>query len=130
MEAATKKKRGRPTVEKIQDLEDIMAFIQNDGKSKRTHTNTLYETAGSNFILHHADQIKNSKLLANRNDERHELRTAHAVCEQIGRMVLQDHYSDQDVLLISKTAADLLSNGYTIKQVSEYIRCGRTHGEW
>lgn len=53
------------------------------------------------------------------------------ILEQIGRMRLQDGYSENDCAEILKTAVTLRNEyGYTAKAAAQWIRTGRTTGEW
>lgn len=52
------------------------------------------------------------------------------ILEQIGRMRLQDGYSDDDCASILQVAMILREDGMTAKTVAQWIRNGRMTGEW
>lgn len=135
-EAATKKRRGRPTVytrdlRGDQDAGDSAKAIH-DGifsdMEPRARVNMHYVTAGMSIA---------DKLLG-KDGARREFTSpktgkfkGQAILEQVGRMKLQNGYGDGDCMTVLETALHLRNaDGWTVREAERWIRRGRTTGEW
>lgn len=118
--AATKnKKRGRP---RIADANHRMLFCN---YQDRAQTNMYYavvayaiisKTWGDDkFKAHFVNSVGNYK--------------RQAILEQIGRMYLQNGYSESDCMQIVDIALNLLEK-YTVKQVENWLRYCRNNDDW
>lgn len=128
MEDATKKKRGRPSLsDRTNGLIDSIAQTDFHGRTPRTHANIFYEIAGSTFVIEHKEDIPNADLLAWENETpRAELHNvAKAVLEQLGRMLEQDSFDEETVLIVARYASSMIKGGYTVKQTASWIKKGR-----
>lgn len=135
MEAATeKKKRGRPSVDARDgsDLVEVIANYDTQMKTHRSHVNEYYRLEAVDFLRNHLSELPHAcKLIVPYKDSYIPRKTGLAVLEQLGRMILQDGYSDDDVLTVANVATTLLSeHGFKVKEVERYMRHGRTTGEW
>ena len=129
MEAATKKKRGRPSVFVRDGMEEYkkltLALYPNE--SPRTTANRHYETTGLQIFeeatIDHGE-LMFSKYPIGRGTVKS------GIFEQVGRMYLQNGYSIEDCVTILQLSANALHEGATVKQIISYIRHGRITNEW
>ena len=126
MEAATKKKRGRPPLYS-QEFYDGIAALFPTQVSRRTLTNFTYVTEGY--------ETAKGMLGAEAAETAFNGTTAHlwgqGILEQVGRMRLQDGYSVNDCELILKTALRLHSEtDLTSRDIERWIRHGRKTGNF
>lgn len=129
MEAATKKKRGRPSVfarDGMQNFEPTLKALYPDDMP-RTTVNRYYCTEGDGIFRDAA--IDHGELLQSKAPSGRFIYKA-GIFEQVGRMRIQDGYSVEDCVYILQLSANALHDGATVKQVIAYIRHGRKTGEW
>ena len=135
MEAATeKKKRGRPSIDARDGLGMVEVIANADiaDKTHRSHVNEYYRLEAVDFLCKHLSELPHAgKLIVPYKDSYIHRKTGLGVLEQLGRMILQDGYSEGDALNVANIATTLLSeHGFTVKEVERYIRHGRTTGKW
>lgn len=124
------KKRGRPDVftrDYGENAEVQKALMNNFFEGcKRTITNTHYVVEGLRVAndVYGEDGAKEKFCYPSGKFK------GACILEQIGRMRLQDGYSANDCADILKTAVLLREDGFKVKSVSQWIRNGRTTGEW
>ncbi len=53
-----------------------------------------------------------------------------SILNQLGRMLRIDGYSKGDVIKIAEEAIKSKKNGFSVKEIEQYIRRGRMTGEW
>lgn len=126
METATKK-RGRPSVE-IREYGEagprLKAIVKESYEtySHRDTTNKLYMLEGFSIAaacnLAEAFNGAGGKIKGT------------CVLEQIGRMSLQNHYSEEICKEILTLSVGMMQNGWSIRAIEKYIRHGRNTGEW
>ncbi len=118
-EAATeKRKRGRPAI-------DVGAAMYLDG-TRRTQINAKYMFEAINLISEAASEIPDRELLWYSDDSTQRASGKHGILEQIGRMWLQDNYSEQNCITVANLAIAALKNGCTSRQIENAIRKIRT----
>lgn len=115
MEADTKKGRGRPRT-----FKNTLYAIYSD-KEKRTAQN-LYYAGDAVMIL---GQKPGDFFVSAKGKLRRQ-----SIAEQIGRMHIQDGYSETDCKTIAEKAIALYENGFPVKTIETMIRHGRTTGQW
>jgi hypothetical protein len=127
------KKRGRPDVfqreygESGSSFRTMFAPDSNEYDTKRTAANRLYITQACAIITEAASEINYHELLFNAQSEKMH---CYGVLEQLGRMYRQDVYSKEDVVEITKIAAELRFSGCKSRDIENYIRNGRKTNEW
>lgn len=129
MEAATEKKRGRPSVfarEGTQSFEATLKALYPDDMP-RTTVNRYYSTDGMNVFNN--TTIDHGELLYSKAPNGRFI-CKYGIFEQVGRMRIQDGYSVEDCVYILQLSANALHDGATVKQIISYIRHGRKTGDW
>jgi hypothetical protein len=125
-------KRGRPTVAQTiyGDYADMMEEIwQKSGlKTKRSTADYLYCVAALSAIKEAASEIPHIETICRLDGSNPWY--SRSILSQLGRMILQDGYSEQDVLAIAKLAAEARHADCTVRQIEIYIRKTRKTGEW
>ena len=123
---AEKKKRGRPSVfTRTLGNDDLAQTIKDNikGESARSVTNALYYQEGLSIAKELCD-VHEIFFTPKGNARRS------CILEQIGRMKLQNNFDDESCKHICEVALKALEDGYTVRQIEEYIRHGRNHNEW
>jgi len=125
-----KKGRGRPTVtQKIAgDNAEFYEKILTSGKtfrSRRSVSDSAYMISAMCVLKEAASDIEDEDLELIFND-RYQCRS---ILNQLGRMH-REGYSDNDVIAVAKAAIEDKKNGYSVKEIEQYIRHGRLTGEW
>ncbi len=115
MEAATKKKRGRPA-----QFKDGLYTIYYD-KEKRTAQNLYFAGKGYDLL---GDAYQSFFFTEKGKWKRQ------GIAEQIGRMYEQDQFKKEDCVTIGETAVKLIEKGWKVKSIERWIRNGRKTGEW
>ena len=108
-----KAKRGRPRIKTIPTGFNM---------SRRREVNTMYMYSAVGLISEAAAEIPNQELLWYADDETKTARGKNGVLEQIGRMLEQDHYSEEDCIYIANLAAQASASGYTSREIENAIR--------
>ena len=125
METVSKNKRGRPTVAKRLDIEQLFAMIKQDDQyeSERSYTNEIYWQEGMSIIRQlfpdegngYNDFISGFFFSKGR-------RKRACIVEQIGRMSAQNGFNDADCKAVAATAIQYVKDGYTVREVERWIR--------
>lgn len=130
MEAASKKrKRGRPNVYAQYGADDIRAEMLRN-KGKRTTQNELYimdaisaierlAPAGCERLYFIPDNLIT---LSTQEALREGYKRDSTVLEQLGRALTQDRLSDADFIFFAEKAAEYKGQGYTSKEIAQWIR--------
>lgn len=130
MEAASKNgKRGRPNVWAQHGLDDIRAELLLD-KGKRTTQNELYIMDAISAIERLAPTgcerlyfIPDNIMSVSRQEcLREGYKRDSTILEQLGRVLTQDGLSDDDFVTIAEKAAEYKEQGYTSKEIAQWIR--------
>jgi predicted nucleotidyltransferase len=126
-----KRGRGRPRVtENIAgDNAELYEKILINGKqyhSRRSISDAAYVLTAAKIISEAASDIEGLELLINHQSQY----VCRSILNQLGRMDLTDGYSDEDIVLVAKAAIQDKKNGYSVKEIEQYIRNGRLTGEW
>ena len=134
MSAPSKRKRGRPDVferdyHEYSDSSRILFApkVYAEYRTKRSAANNYYMSHGFGIIKESASDIPYSDLFINVNEKEIYCKS---ILEQLGRMLIQDGYSKEDIVTVAKIAAELRHDGYKVKQIAQYIRKSRKTNEW
>ena len=132
METVSKNKRGRPSVYYKQygddpTLRGMIDGMMTDLESERSKTNLIYYLEGMGILRRH---------LGDEGFEQHFFTPkgnkvkGKCIVEQIGRMRLQNNYSEESCRQIADVAIKLLQDGFTVRAVEKWIRQGRNSNTW
>ena len=112
-----KRGRGRPKID---------AHITEVGApSRRQAINAMYMYEGVHLLSVAATDIPDSHLLYQSDDATMTVKSKNGILEQLGRMVVQDHFSEEDCVYIANLAIAALKNGKTSREVEKAIRAIR-----
>ena len=132
METVSKnKKRGRPSVfsrcatHGEKDFREMMEMLYPEA-SERTITNRIYSLYGSEIVQKIINEEERKELFST---PRGGLK-AECVLIELGRMKVQDGFSEDDCITIARIAIDLLKKKWKVRAVEKWIHHGRTTGEW
>ena len=121
-----KKKRGIPSVfmRTLGDESFAEVLRQSyDLESERSITNELYYHEGMSIAQKVCDTrgiFFTPKGKSRRN----------CILEQIGRMSLQNNYDQESCEWALQVALRALEEGYTVREIENYLRHGRNFNEW
>ena len=124
-----KRHRGRPSVtEKIAGSSvSHYEYVITEGKkyrSKRSVADAAYALSAAVVLTEAASEIEDLEIICGPDYQ------CRSVLSQLGRMVRQDGFSKADVVNVAKAAIQGKKDGYSIKEIEQYIRHGRMTGEW
>ena len=112
-----KRGRGRPKID---------AHITEVGApSRRQAINAMYMFEGVHLLSVAATDIPDSHLLYQSDDATMTVKSKNGILEQLGRMVVQDHFSEEDCIYIANLAIAALKNGSNSREVEKAIRAIR-----
>ena len=130
METDSKNKRGRPSI--YQKLYGDDAYMRNaiEGferlESERSKTNMLYYFEGMGILQRHIGEDAFREIFYTPKGKARRS----CIVEQIGRMSIQNNYSEDSCNLIADKAIAYLKGGYTVREIESWIRQGRNNNEW
>ena len=131
METVSKKKRGRPSIYYKQYGDDptMRNAIDDmrDTESDRSRTNAIYYLEGMGILQRHLGEQGFADTFFSPG-KRKAVWTC--IVEQIGRMSLQNNYSEESCKQIADLAIQYLKDGHTVRAVEKWIRHGRNTNEW
>ena len=121
--------RGRPRISKLIAGEHSALYekVITDGKqyrSLRSIADTAYVFTAASILSEAASEIEDLELLFSNQY------VCRSVLNQLGRMSRSDGFSNKDVVTVAKAAIQGKKNGYSVKEIEQYIRNGRVTGEW
>ena len=124
-----KKGRGRPTVtQKIAgDNAEFYEKILTSGKtfrSRRSISDSAYMISAAGILKNATPEIEDLDLIWS---DRYQCRS---ILSQLGRMHRIENYSDNAVISIAKEAIKGKKDGYSVKEIEQYIQHGRLTDEW
>ena len=112
-----KRGRGRPKID---------AHITEVGApSRRQAINAMYMFEGVHLLSVAATDIPDSHLLYQSDDATMTVKSKNGILEQLGRMIEQDHFSEDDCIYIANLAIAALKNGSTSREIEKAIRAIR-----
>ena len=112
-----KRGRGRPKID---------AHITEVGApSRRQAINAMYMFEGVHLLSVAATDIPDSHLLYQSDDATMTVKSKNGILEQLGRMIEQDHFSEDDCIYIANLAIAALKNGKTSREIEKAIRAIR-----
>lgn len=109
-----KRGRGRPKIDT--HLTEIGA------PSRRQAINAMYMFEGVHLLSVAATDIPDSHLLWHSDDATMTAKNKNGILEQLGRMVVQDNYKQDDCVYIANLAIVALKNGKTSREIEKAIR--------
>lgn len=109
-----KRGRGRPKIDT--HLTEIGA------PSRRQAINAMYMFEGVHLLSVAATDIHDSHLLWHSDDATMTAKSKNGILEQLGRMVVQDNYKQEDCVYIANLAIAALKNGKTSREIEKAIR--------
>jgi len=112
-----KRGRGRPKIDT-----HITEF---GAPSRRQAINAMYMYEGVHLLSVAATDIPDSHLLYQSDDATMTVKSKNGILEQLGRMIEQDHFSENDCIYIANLAIAALKNGKTSREVEKAIRAIR-----
>lgn len=112
-----KRGRGRPKIDT--HLTEIGA------PSRRQAINAMYMFEGVHLLSVAATDIPDSHLLWESDDATMTAKSKNGILEQLGRMMVQDNYKQEDCVYITNLAIAALKNGKTSREIEKAIRTVR-----
>lgn len=112
-----KRGRGRPKIDT--HLTEIGA------PSRRQAINAMYMFEGVHLLSVAATDIPDSHLLWESDDATMTAKSKNGILEQLGRMMVQDNYNQEDCVYITNLAIAALKNGKTSREIEKAIRTVR-----
>ena len=109
-----KRGRGRPKIDT--HITEIGA------SSRRQAINAMYMFEGVHLLSVAAAGIPDSDLLWHSDDATQTAKSKNGILEQLGRMLVQDHYKEEDCVYIANLAIAALKNGKTSREIEKAIR--------
>ena len=128
--------RGRPTAAKAHGNEELSDFIKQTSRDKTTRTQAAHFYCSAAYSLLEKSEAASDipylegifKLVY--DDGIPGVKEKSEIVEQLGRMLEQDGYSEEDVKQIATIAAKAYHDGHTVKEIKAYILHGRMTGDW
>jgi len=112
-----KRGRGRPKID--------THITEVGAPSRRQAINAMYMFEGVHLLSVAATDIPDSHLLYLSDDATMTVKSKNGILEQLGRMVVQDHFSEEDCIYIANLAIAALKNGKTSREIEKAIRAIR-----
>ena len=109
-----KRKAGRPRLE-------ASLFMQG-APSRRQALNAMYMFEAVHCLTEAYEEIPDLEILWYTDDETKTARGKNGILEQIGRMLIQDHFSEGDCVYIANLAIGACKAGYKSRTVETAIR--------
>lgn len=127
-----KKKRGRPTVYKRDNMEGIGKNLEVfDGHTHRTHVNQYYRATVFGILESHSEIPYLEKIfMIGYGPSGSYCLQKDEIIEQLGRMLVQDGYDEETVIEAATLAARFYHNGNTVKEIAAYLRRVRKARSW
>ncbi len=113
-----KRGRGRPKID--------TSITEYGAPSRRQAINAMYMFEGVHLLSVAATDIPDSDLLWHSDDATQTAKGKNGILEQLGRMLEQDHYNEEDCVYIANLAIAALKNGKTSREIEKAIRNVRT----
>jgi len=112
-----KRKRGRPRID--------AHLSEPSASSRRQAVNEKYLFDAVNLISVAATEISEGSLLWSTDDAAHTAKYKAGILEQIGRMLEQDHCTQEDCIHITNLAIAAVKAGCTTREIEKAIRAIR-----
>lgn len=109
-----KVKRGRPRLD--------TRITENGAPSRRQAVNAMYMYEGVHLISVAATEIPDSSLLWQSDDVTRKAKGKNGILEQLGRMIVQDLFPQEDGVYIANLAIAALKNGEKSRDIEKAIR--------
>lgn len=112
-----KRGRGRPKID--------TGFLDQYASSRRQAMNAMYMHEGIHIISVAATDIPDNHLLWYSDDKARIARGKNGILEQLGRLVVQDHFPEEDCVYIANLAIAALKSGFKSREIEKAIRMVR-----
>lgn len=112
-----KRGRGRPKID--------THITEVGAPSRRQAINAMYMFEGVHLLSVAATDIPDGHLLYQSDDTTMTVKSKNGILEQLGRMIEQDHFSEEDCIYIANLAIAALKNGKTSREIEKAIRAIR-----
>jgi len=112
-----KRGRGRPKID--------THITEVGAPSRRQAINAMYMFEGVHLLSVAATDIPDSHLLYQSDDATMTVKSKNGILEQLGRMIEQDHFSEDDCIYIANLAIAALKNDKTSREIEKAIRAIR-----
>lgn len=112
-----KRGRGRPKID--------ASIASSLASSRRAQLNTKYMFDGVFLLSRAGDKIPDSNLLWHSDDATYTAGGRQGILEQIGRMLEQDHITEEDCIYVASLSAQAVKAGHTTREVEKAIRAIR-----
>jgi len=109
-----KRGRGRPKID--------AGITEVGAPSRRQAINAMYMFEGVHLLSVAATDIPDSDILYQSEDATMTVKSKNGILEQLGRMLVQDHYNEDDCAYIANLAIAALKNGKTSREIEKAIR--------
>lgn len=109
-----KRGRGRPKID--------TKITEAGAPSRRQAINAMYMFEGVHLISVAATKIPDGDLLWRSDDATQTAKSKNGILEQLGRMVVQDHFAQSDCIYVANLAIAALKNGKTSREIERAIR--------
>ena len=124
-----KRGRGRPSVTEklVGEYSKKYEKIITEGKTYRSYrsvADTAYVINAACTLREAASEIEDLELICGPDYQ------CRSILNQLGRMLLSDGFSKNDVIAVAKAAIKGKKDGHSVKEIEQYIRHGRLTGEW
>ena len=124
-----KRGRGRPSVTEMIAGDNAKKYemILTSGKRYRTRrsiADAAYALTAAIILSKTEPKIEDLELICG---EEYQCRS---ILNQLGRMSRTEKYCESDVVKVAKAAIQDKKDGYSVKEIEQYIKHGRKTGEW
>ncbi len=109
-----KRGRGRPKID--------TSITEFGAPSRRQAINAMYMFEGVHLLSVAATDIPDSHILYQSDDATMTVKSKNGILEQLGRMLVQDHYNEGDCVYIANLSIAALKNGKTSREIEKAIR--------
>ena len=102
--------------------EDRRCAVGFGAPNRRQAVNDMYMFEGVHFISEAAAEIPDGDLLWYSDDATQAAKSKNGILEQLGRMVVQDHFSGVYCIYVAYLAIAALKSGSTSREIEKEIR--------
>jgi len=124
-----KRGRGRPSVTEMIAGDSAEAYekLATNGKkfrSRRSVADAAYALSAAILLSKSDYEIEDLDVICGEDYQ------CRSILNQLGRMHRIEGYSEKDVIKIAEEAIKGKKDGYSVKEIEQYIKHGRKTGEW
>ena len=124
-----KRGRGRPRVAEYiagenADIYEKLATSGRKFRSQRSVADSTYALSAAILLSKSGYEIEDLDVICGEGYQ------CRSILNQLGRMHRIEGYSEKDVVKVAKAAIKDKKDGYSVKEIEQYIKHGRKTGEW